>query len=85
MQDGTAVTFTFTDPGSPNHCVGDAVKATVKVHYNWLNFLRVSHVLSSLGTDITASATMRLEKAYDPAQPASYWYTPSAVRGTCPP
>jgi hypothetical protein len=82
LQDGTAITFTFTDPGSPNHCVGNAVKAIVKVHYNWLNFLR--GVLPSLGTDITASATMRLEKAYDPAQAASYWYSPSPIRGTCP-
>ena len=89
LQAGSAITFTFTDPGTPNYCVGAPVKATVKVHYNWLNFLRLRGVLPSLGTDITGSATVRLEKTYGvPPQgdPAVNVYSASNIHpGTCPP
>jgi len=75
LQDITAITFTFPDSG--HHCVGDPVKATVRVHYNWLNLLKLSHALPSLGNDITGSATMRLEKSYDATKPENYVYSPS--------
>jgi TadE-like protein len=76
LQATSAITFTFTDPGPLNHCVGDSLRATVKVHYNWLNFLRVRAAFPSLGTDITATATMRLEKSYDRSNPAADKYAP---------
>ena len=83
----SAITFTFPDSRTPNYCVGDPVKATVKVHYNWLNFLR--GVFPSLGTDITGSATVRLEKTYEVppvGNPAINVYSASNIRpGTCPP
>jgi len=87
LQAGSAITFTFTDPGTPNYCVGNAVKATVKVHYNWLNFLKVMGALPSPGADIVGSATMRLEKAYDVVNPANNAYAagPPIHLGTCPP
>jgi TadE-like protein len=88
LQAGSAIRFTFTDPGAPNYCVGDPVAATVKVHYNWLNFLKLSGVLPSLGTDITGSATVRLEKTYEvPPQgdPALNVYSASNIHpATCP-
>jgi len=86
LQATSAITFTFTDSG--HHCVGDPVKATVRVHYNWLNLLKLSHALPSLGTDITGSATMRLEKSYDPTNPATNVYSPSPpidLSTPCPP
>lgn len=84
----SAITFTFPDSGRPNYCVGDPVQATVKVHYNWLNFLR--GVFPSLGTDITGSATVRLEKTYEVApvgNPAINVYSASNILtgSTCPP
>jgi len=86
LQAASAITFTFTDAGTPNYCAGDPVKATVKVHYNWLNFLKVMGALPSPGADITGSATMRLEKAYDVLNPANNAYAAGNIHlGTCPP
>jgi hypothetical protein len=84
LQAISAIKFEFTDPGPLNHCVGDSVKATIKAHYNWLNFLK--GVLPSLGTDITASATMRLEKDYSRTNPALNKYAPlNPTEDICPP
>jgi uncharacterized membrane protein len=87
LQAASAITFTFPDAGRPNYCPGDPVKATVKVHYNWLNFLKVMGALPSPGADITGSATVRLEKAYDVSNPANNAYAAGNVNlgGTCPP
>jgi len=78
-----AVTFTFPSTGTPNHCVGDPVKVTVKVHYNWLNFLKVGGVLPTLGTDITGSATMRLEQSYK-NDPTDKYTASGTISGACP-
>ena len=59
-----AITFTFPGTGPTNHCIGDPVKVTVTVHYNWLQFLTLSGALPTIGTNIVGSATMRLEKSY---------------------
>jgi len=75
LQNG--VTLSFPDQGPLNHCVGDSVKATVTVTYNWLRFLR--GVLPVNGTHITASATMRLEKSYDRNDPANQKYAPANI------
>jgi hypothetical protein len=84
------ITFSFADlaPGDTvNHCIGDPVKVTVQAHYNWLNFLSFSGALPTFGADIKSTATMRLEKKYDDANPNSMAYTPTNVQGlasTCP-
>jgi len=79
-----AIAFTFP-AGTTKHCIGDPVNVTVKVHYNWLNFLKVQGVLPTLGTDITGSATMRLEKNYDAVTPSNNAYIASGTpSGLCP-
>jgi len=83
LSDAGAITFTF--PNSGSHCVGDPVKVTVKVHYNWLNFLTVGGVLPSLGTDITGSATMRLEQNYRNDGTDPYSASPPISGAPCPP
>jgi Flp pilus assembly protein TadG len=89
---GTGVTITFafsnpTPPASVNHCIGDPVTVTVQAHYNWLHFLSFSGALPTFGADIKSSATMRLEKKYDDANPNSMAYTPTNIQGlasNCP-
>jgi len=86
LQASSAITFTFTDPGTPNYCVGAPIKATVRVHYNWLNFLK--GVLPALGTNISGSATVRLESEYitPPDNVALNKYSASNIHpGSCPP
>jgi len=61
------------------------VKVTVKVHYNWLIFLTVGGVLPSLGTDITGSATMRLEQNYRNDGTDPYSASPPISGAPCPP
>jgi Flp pilus assembly protein TadG len=78
------ITFEFPD-GSAAHCIGDPVKVTVTAHYTFLHFLTLNGALPSVGADITATTTMRLEKAYDAATLTNNVYTPTtAATGTCP-
>jgi hypothetical protein len=78
----SAITFAFPGTGATNHCIGDPVKVTIKVHYNWMNFLTLGGALPSIGADITSSATMRLEKSYKGDGSDKYSATTSLV-GTC--
>jgi hypothetical protein len=77
---GTAITFEFIGPGTdedPNYCIGDPVKATVTVTYNFLPFLlkKPLDVLPHPSWPLTSTATMRLEKPYHPEAPADNDYT----------
>jgi len=88
---GTAITFKFTGTGTaddPNYCVGDPIKATITVTYNFLPFLR--NVLAGPSVPITGSATMRLEKDFIRSRPAAMNYSdvtnfqPSVPPVDCP-
>jgi Flp pilus assembly protein TadG len=69
---GVNITIGFP-PGS-NGCQGDAVQAVVTKHYTWVPYLHL------VDTTIHASATMRLETAYNSKTSP---YTPSPG-GSCP-
>jgi Flp pilus assembly protein TadG len=71
----TGATITIGFPSGSNGCKGDPVKATVTQHYTWIPYLHLA------STTITASATMRLETAYD-ALTSPYTPNPGPV-GTC--
>jgi Flp pilus assembly protein TadG len=81
----TPVSITFTFPnGTDKHCVGDPVKVTVTSHYRFLHFLTFEGAAPSIGADITATTTMRLEKSYDTTDLTQNVYTPTpAATGTC--
>jgi len=82
LDDARAIIFTFP-AGSTKHCIGDPVKVTVKVDYNWLNFLTVGGVFPSIGTDITGSATMRLEHSYMNDSSIDKYTASGTISGTC--
>ena len=84
------ITFTFqetpTSPDTNNHCIGDPVTVTVTSHYTWLNFLSLRGALPTAGSDMKATATMRLEKNYAVSGNAYTADTTSyPLIGTCPP
>jgi len=79
------VQIIFSFPGGPAaHCVGDAVKVTVTAHYNWLGFLKSHAGLPTLGTDMTSSSTMRIEKNFDFTTPSNNAYQVAGATTQCP-
>jgi Flp pilus assembly protein TadG len=66
------VTICLFWPAGSTGAKGDAVKVLVEKNYSWVPYLHLSK------TKITASATMRMESAYDPAK--SPW-TPDTLTG----
>jgi Flp pilus assembly protein TadG len=78
-QNATRVCISYPNTGLTK--VGDPVKVTLVVQYQWLNYL--TNRLSLASTAITGSATMRLESkpfsGVDLANPACY---PDAPAGT---
>jgi Flp pilus assembly protein TadG len=59
---GINVRICFPATGA-SHVVGDPVEVTVRAHYNWFSFLSLKGALPGLGSDMTTSATMRIEQA----------------------
>jgi len=76
LSDPSAVVICFVDslnPGVPDTRRGAPIKAIVKSTYNWLGFIFGSGIHS----DMTGASTMRLEKDYDPTNPATNAYAQS--------
>ncbi len=56
--------------------VGEPVQVTITATYKWLDYL--AGKFGSVGTTLRGKATMRIEKAYDPAPGAPNKYTVSS-------
>jgi Flp pilus assembly protein TadG len=80
---GLDIVFSFPQ-GDDRHCVGDPVKVTVTAKYHWLAFVEDHAGLPALGTGMTSTSTMRLEKAYDINTPANNAYNVPSANTQCP-
>jgi len=79
---GNGITISFP---LDRACAGDPVKVDVKAKSQFFSFLNFLPGLDGAGRKtLTASATMRLEKQYDPAAGAQNSYTTVPSNTTCP-
>ena len=77
---GNGITITFP---SGKGCIGDPVKVDVKAKSQFFSFLNFLPGLDGAGKKtLSASATMRIEKAYKDGGPNAYEAVPTTT--TCP-